>query len=229
MRAKHRKKRSGWAAVNSGVLVLHIIFPVWLYALMMTSAISGPLAFIAVGCSLGLGVVWKLAKRFQWSQKVIYVAWGVTACAIIAYYVPLALLCGFTKTKALYHLKRWDYATGVFGDNAEYYERLLPEYLPDVCEGYSFRTQGSVPAQDYHPSSFLVFHTDAATVGQYMRYYEGIGLARLDDDEDKRAWTARMLRLSDEEAAGAVVFYLADYYPKAVLLSQETGLVGVLT
>ena len=228
MRAKHRTKRSGWAAVNSGVLVLHIILPVWLYALMMTSAISGPLAFIAVGCTLGLGVVWKLAKRFRWPAAVMYAAWGVTACAVAAYYLPLAVLCGFTKTEAMYHIKRWVYTTGVFGDNAGYYERLLPEYLPDVCEGYSFRTQGSVPAQDYHPSSFLVFHTDALTVGQYMRYYEGIGLAHL-DDEDKRAWTARMLRLSDEEAAGAEVFYLADYYPKAVLLSQETGLVGVLT
>lgn len=235
MKQKQPKKpKSRWQKVNEGILILHIVFPVWMMALMMTSAVSGTLLLIAVGASLLLGVIYKLVQRFQRGKIVLLFARIFAVGACLALYLPMLILTQFSHTKLLYPLKRLDYTYGVFGDNAAYYQRLLPESLPAVCEDYSYRTQGSMAAQDYHPSSYLMFHTDADTLRAYAAYYDSIGLMPIEDElaAEKIDWFCGMMRLREQfqdNLDHAVLYWLGDRYPKAVLLNAETGLVAVLT
>lgn len=233
-RKKQKKQKSRWEKVNDAILFLHLVFPVWVMALMLTSAVSDTLFLIALAAVLLLGVVYKLVQRFQKGRWVLVTARVIAIGAYIIFYLPMLVLTQFSHAKLMYPLKRLDYTYGVFGDNAAYYQRLLPETLPEVCEDYSYRTQGSMVAQDYHPSSYLMFHTDAETLAAYAAYYDGMGLTRLEHElaEEKIEWFCGQMRLRDsfqEHLDSAVLYWINDYYPKGILLNAETGLVAILT
>ena len=232
MRAKTGQKRSGWELVNSIVLVLHVVLPVWIFALMYTPGLTGALFLIALAGNLIFGVVHKLLKHKENLKPLLYVLRGAVICLTIAFYMPTALLLGFDRVKLLYPLKRLDYTRSVYGENSTYYERILPEQLPKVCEDYSFRTQGSMIAQDYHPTSWLCFTTDKETLDAYAVYYDGQGYARGAEERDLRWLAGQMhINVSDNEPVfeKAVVYYIRDYYPKAVVLDYGTMQFRVMT
>ncbi|MDE6539624.1 MAG: hypothetical protein K2K66_05495, partial [Ruminococcus sp.] len=56
---------------------------------------------------------------------------------------------------------------------------ILPESLPKKCDNYMFITQGSFPAQDYHPSAYLAFHTDTGTLEKYEEHFSLLNDAEL--------------------------------------------------
>lgn len=235
---KPKKKRSGWQILNSIILLLHIIFPVWLVPLMMISAISGKLFLIAVVTSLLLGVVYRQVKKRQNGKALLYLARVVAIGSCIAFYMPMIVLTNFSHTKLLYPLKRLDYSYGVFGENADYYLRLLPKTLPEKCEDYSYRTQGSMVAQDYHPSSYLKFYTDTGTLDAYTEHFEALDCTRLENDpENEEAmnhihWFCGQMRLDDPcegSFDNAVLYWFDSHYPKGALLCYDTGLVAILT
>lgn len=199
---------------------------------MYTPGLSGALFLIALAGNLIFGAVHKLLKYRENLKPLLHVLRAVVICLTAAFYLPTALLMGFDRVKLLYPLKRLDYTHGVYGRDAAYFERLLPEKLPEVCKDYSFRTQGSVPAQDYHPTSWLCFTTDKATLDAYAVYYDGQGYARGAEERDLR-WLAGQMRMnvSDTEPVfeDAVVYYIHDYYPKAVVLDYGTMQFRVMT
>ena len=233
-----QEKKTPLQRANRIILILHIVFPVWLFALMYTSAISGYLFFIAFTAALLLGGIYSIVSKLQKGKIVLYIARVITILCIAAFYTPMILLVTFSHTKSLYEIKRLDYAYGVFGSNADYYKQLLPEKLTSVCEDYSFRTQGSMIAQDYHPSSYLMFHTDAATMDLYADYYKGLDCdVRINDEDNDKAksdieWFCSQMRLREsfhDNLDHAELYWFSGTYPKAVLLNRETGLVAVLT
>lgn len=235
---KPKAKKTGWQILNEVILLLHIVFPVWLMALMLTSAITGMIILVAVITSLLLGVVYKLVKKHQKGQGVLYFARIAAIGSCIAVYLPMIVLLNFKNTKLLYPLKRLDYSYGVYGENAHYYLRLLPERLPEKCGDYSFRTQGSMVAQDYHASSYLTFYTDSGTLEEYAEHFEALDCTRLEyDPENEEAvnhirWFCGLMRLGEsfhESLDNAVLYWIDDHYPKGALLCYDTGLVAILT
>lgn len=250
MKLTLKSQKTRWQKINDAILVLHIVFPVWLMALMLTSAISGTLLLVAVGSALLLGIVYKVVRTWQKGRWVLLVARILAIGACIVFYLPMVVLLNFSESKLLYPLKRLDYTRGVYGDNAPYYERLLPEKLPEQCEDYMFITQGSMVAQDYHPSSYLMFHTDTTTLGAYAAHYEELGCTRLENEpayeseyeyedapentpeQKKIDWFCGQMRLRNyfqDNLDHAVLYWLNDRYPKGMLLNYETGLVAILT
>ncbi|WP_139199792.1 hypothetical protein [Ruminococcus albus] len=139
----------------------------------------------------------------------------------------------------MYNIKRLDYTYGVFGKNAEYYKKLLPEKLPDKCEDYSFVTKGSILAQDYHASSCLMFRTDEETIKYYAEYYSLLCdeiRVENDDSEEKIKGLDSFLkqaRISDESRRGefdnAELYWIDGHFPKGALLDRDSGYVVILT
>lgn len=218
--------------MNNIVLVLHVVLPVWLLALMYTPGLTGALFLIALAGNLIFGVVHKLLKHKENLKPLLYVLRGIVICLTIAFYMPTALLVSCNKVKFLYPLKRLDYTRGVYGRDSTYFERMLPEQLPKVCEDYSFRTQGSMPAQDYHPTSWLSFTTDKETLDAYAVYYDRQGYSRI-TNESKYHWVMHMFRMDIADNApfpeGTVFYYISDYYPKAIILDYAEGRFMVMT
>lgn len=230
---KQKKEKSRWHKVNDIILLLNIALPMWGLALMYTSAISGILFLIAMGTLLLNAIIYKLVTKFNKGRAFLHTTRAIVIIAWIVYYTPMVLLMNFSHTKPLYTLKRADYIHGVYG-GSDFYQQLLPEKLPEICDDYSFRAQGSVPAQDYHPSSYLMFHTDSATLDAYALHYEQSGGTRLENGyaQEKIEWFCGQMRLREsfnDNLDNAVIYWFNERYPKAVLLNYDTGLVAVLT
>ena len=234
---KEKRIKTRLQRANDIILILHIIFPVWIVAFMYTFAISYYLFLITLFSSLLLGVIYKIVVKLQKGSIILYIARVITILCVVSFYIPMILLMNFSHTKQLYKLKRLDYAYGVFGDNADYYKQLLPDKLPSVCDDYSFRTRGSMVAQDYHASSYLMFHTDTATINLYAEYYSGLGCEVIANNHEdginkKVEWFCGLVRLQDyfqDNLDQSELYWFDDHYPKAVLLNRETGLVAILT
>lgn len=232
-RADSPKKRTGWAAVNGIVAALVFFLPFWVISFIYTPGITVWLMLIAALLCLTLGIVSKTVSRLGKGRPVLYLHRAAAICSLPAVFLPMVLLTGFDQVKPLYPVKRFVYIQGVYGMNSESYEKLLPMWLPEVCEDYSYRAQGSMIAQDYHPTSWLRFTTDSATLDSYAQYYDAQGYARGADERDRR-WLAGQLGLpipEDDTPAleGAVVYYIHDNYPKAVVLDYENGRFYVFT
>lgn len=226
------KLHNGWRSVNNIVLTLHIVFPVWLLAVVSLPCITSVLLIVAVILCLLVGVVYKIITRLDRLKPVLYVFRGLAIAAMIAVYVPLMILVGFKQTKLLYPVKRAVYTHGVYGENHTYYDRLLPDTLPKECGHYTFRTQGSMVAQDYHPTSWLSFTTDKAALDAYAVFYDRQGYSRI-TDAGKYRWVMRMFNMDIADDAeipeGTVFYYISDYYPKAIVLDYAEGRFMVMT
>lgn len=232
------KTTTGWRIVNALILLLHIVFPVWIFALMYTFAITPILFAVAFFSSLTLGAVYNEVKFGNKDRRILYAARIFAVSACILSYLPTAVLLNFEQTELMYPLKRICYTRGVYGSNGAYYESLLPASLPDRCEDYSFRTQGSMVAQDYHASSYLTLYTDTETLDSFAAYYDTLDCERFRsdaDDEDIQRdflWFCGQMRLEDTFFDGninAVLYWFDDSYPKAILLDYDSGLFAVLT
>ncbi len=235
-----KKARTRLEKINSLIFILHIVFPVWMIFLMYTMAVSGYLFLTMLAAVLLLGAIYRAVNYCGKGRKILYAARIITALLIVAFYMPSFILMSFKETELLYPLKRACYIYGVYG-GSEFYDNLLPEKLPDKCGDYYCMTQGCVPAQDYHPSSYLMFHTDRDTLDSYAEYYSGFGYTLLEnnvseDEEDNSfdriEWFCSQMRISErfsDNLDNAVLYYIDDYYPKGILLNYETGLVAILT
>ncbi len=233
-----KKAKTRWQWINGIVLLLHFVFPLWLVAIFYTIGISVILFPIALAAVLLLGLVYKLAADLENRKKILCISRAIAALALIAFYMPTLILMNFDEAELLYPLKRAYYTHGVFGENYKFYEDMLPEKLPDNCSDYYFRTQGCFPAQDYHPSSYLMFHTDREMLDSYAAHYETLRCIRLEngtqseDEFDHIEWFCSMMRLNerfDDNLDNAVLYLFDDYYKKGMLLNYETGLVAILT
>ena len=233
---KQKEKKFSWFTVNLIILICSIVFPIWAFVLIYTSAISMTLFLIAFGASLLLGLIYKLVKKYNKGQKFLYAARGVVISAWIIFCLPTLILFSFPKNKLLYPLKRFDYMYGVYG--SDYYKEWLPSKLPEVCNDYIFITKGSMLAQDHHASSYLMFHTDTVTLDSYALHFDkldGILYENGTEDEDiqRIEWFCKMLSLPNifqDSLDHAVLYWFNNgRNPKGVLLNYETGLIAIMT
>lgn len=251
MKKTHSSKneKTRFEKVNHLILVLHFIFPLWLLVLVYTSGISGVLFLVMLFAVLLLGAVYKIVQRIGKGKPVLLIARIAAFSAIVIYYLPFLIMVSFSKNQLFYPLKRYCYIHGVYYSQGEIYEELLPDSLPKNCSSYAFRTQGSMIAQDYHASSYLVFYTDIQTQKEYAEKYRQKDSAPLTRDsmiaesdaesdsessypDKKITWFINMMQLD-----AAIVntmenfefFFIPERYPKAVLLDYDTGLVAILT
>lgn len=185
------------------------------------------------------GVTYEKVDRIKNGRKILrYFRIALFLC-ISGLILPAIVLLSFDHTKCMYNIKRLDYTYGVFGKNAEYYKKLLPEKLPDKCEDYSFVTKGSILAQDYHASSCLMFRTDEETIKYYAEYYSLLCdeiRVENDDSEEKIKGLDSFLkqaRISDESRRGefdnAELYWIDGHFPKGALLDRDSGYVVILT
>lgn len=247
---KPKKKKTPQQRIFETIALLPVaIFPVWMFALMYTSGVSGKLFMIALGLSLLLLLVNKLTALFPKIRKLLYITAVISVCAWVVFYQPAVLMMNFSHTRPLYTLKRANYIYSVHSNRAKYYGQLLPEKLPEVCDDYSYRTYGTLLVQDYSPSSNLMFHTDAVTVDSYAEYFDGLeeftrrenvtGYDEYDGQENAASefrneleWFCEQMRLRDsfqDDLDHAVIYRTLGSFPKVVLLNRETGLVAIMT
>lgn len=227
------KLHNGWESVNGIVLALHLLFPVWIISWMYTPGISTVLLLTALVLNLALGGVHKLVVMTDKGKPVLHVFRVLALLSLLAAYAPLAILSGFTtEMKVMYPAKRAMYIYGVYSSSSDYYSKLLPETLPQQCGSYSFRAQGSVIAQDYHPTSWLRFSTDRAALDGYAAYYDAQGFTRSTSAVNYR-WVIQYFGITCAEDAtvpeDTVFYYISGNYPKAVVLDYAEEQVFVLT
>ena len=234
---KKKQTKSRWIIVNAIVLILHIVCPVWAFAFICTIGFSGILFSSVIVTSFLLVYVYKKVNKWRNGKVILYTARALAIGSLIAVYMPMLLINNFTETKVLYSLKRADYIYGVYGRNTERYEQMLPESLPEQCEDYSFRTEGETIAQDYHPSSYLMFHTDTATLESYAAHFKKVNYERYENGSNLNKtrynveWFCGHMRLDDsfqDNLDNAVLYLDTDGYILAALLNYETGLVAIL-
>lgn len=98
-----------------------------------------------------------IAKRLLWISRIT----GLFLM-ILAYCAPI--ICINFKTQSfMYPVKRFVYVYGVKPAAKD----ILPVFLSESPEDYYFRTEGSFPAQDYRPYSYLIFHTSEQALAEY--------------------------------------------------------------
>ena len=228
--------------LNILIAVLHILlFPIWVFVWMLTSWTSDKFLMASLLCAMLLGIVYKKVRDKKHGMKVIHVLRAVLVVCIAGFYLPAIMLLNFRYTKAVYNIKRLNYAYSVFGKNADYYLRLLPEKLPDSCEDYSFITKGRIIAPDYHPSSCLIFRTDEETIDSYAQYYSAM-CSEISEKDEESGESVNKIGLICQNAGidesrsrefdDAELYFVDENfstYPKGALLDRDSGYVVILT
>ena len=229
------KKPFNFKTMNAWILFLNLVFPAWFVAWMYPCGISTNLLLFMAVCTLALGAVYKIVNKLGKGRKILTVARCIAVFSIILYYAPTVMLLGFQETKPLYGLKRWVYLNGNFSEPEKYYGKLLPEKLPRDCRDYYFWTQGSVIAQDYHPSSLLIFHTDEDSIESYTAYYSTLLDVQLKTGEEVQGnlgWLISLTNFSSrvsDDLSECEVYYFKGRFPDIVLINRSTGLVAIYT
>ena len=235
MMEEAEKKPFNFKTMNAWILFLNLVFPAWFVAWMYPCGISTNLLLFMAVCTLALGAVYKIVNKLGKGRKILTVARCIAVFSIILYYAPTVMLLGFQEIKPLYGLKRWVYLNGNFSEPEKYYGMLLPKELPRDCRDYYFWTQGSVIAQDYHPSSVLMFHTDKAAIDSYAAYYMSLDNVQLKRDEEARSdieWMEGFTKMREhfsDDVSSCELYYYKTGFPVIVLLVRETGLVVIFT
>lgn len=232
-----KKQRTPLQQANHVILMMHLCLPLWLFTLMYVPSFEVVL-FPAVWAALLLNAaVYKITQRIGRGRPVLIAARVIAVCAMVTYYLPLVVMFGFARTQRLYPLKRWVYTEGVFSSATYYYQRMLPAQLPENTTDYSFRTTGSVLAQDAHASSYLIFRTDSETAAGYADFLTDAGFTARGEVSDPDlegdfAWFRGWMRLDryiSEPLDHAQLFWINDRYPKVAIVDTASGLVAILT
>lgn len=157
---RKKKKTSIWFIVN-GLYILGTILFGWVWCLI-TIGITFVLLPFQIIISIALAIV---SKKHRENKKLLYTlraaAIAVTAVILLS---PLAIL-KFENTRIAYPVKKAAYSLGVGSMKSCW--QVFPVTLPKNCEDYTFITEPSTIAQDYHPSAYLIFHSNSDTLKKY--------------------------------------------------------------
>lgn len=228
--------------INIIIIVLHIIFPLWAFALTCLYGyyyLTLPISFISITLTGILYINFSLLK-IKKGKLILNIFRTISIISIIIFYVPMIVLISFRRTDIMYTFKRHAYTVGVYGNNAKYYQQLLPQKLPEKCDEYYFCTQFGFQGPDGHASSYLKFYTDENTIETYSKYYSSFDFEYKKIDLDEKGFTEDFNNFCN---------YLEIEYPgnfdpdnvelfwkefgeidhEAILLDHETGLVAIMT
>ena len=144
--------------------------------------------------------------------------------------------------------KKLIYTYGVYEPGSDI-AKMLPEQLPDDCRDYKFKTQLGSIAQDYHPSAYLMFHTNGETIAEYEEKFKSIHNCVKSDvisdiphrDKDNNVvvysypekfpdhvfdWLNYIHRQDLLNANNAFIYTITDtYYGMGCLLDYDSGLI----
>lgn len=251
------QKKFPWVAVNAVIAVLGFLSSC-VSAMILISAlgITEPMILIDILLNIFLAIFykkWRKIKDFQWQKgrrlrtAVIILRIFAIIAIILTYSIPfIAVNSNLSYVKPMYQVKKFIYCNGVYNG---YMDEFLPEKLPKVCEDYKFITQVGTIAQDYHPSAYLIFRTDTATMHELEEDYKKIDGAKLvevnvDIEEYKRKYGDDYMeyipeypkqfpghvysRLDDEhidDFFDAVIYEIPSYCNKGCIFDYSSGLV----
>lgn len=248
------QKKFSWTTVNAIITVLCFLnscfLTLWLAAAL---GITAPMVGINIVLNIFLALCyekWQKIKDFQWQKAkrlrtaVIILRISAIMAIILTLLVPFILIRSeFDYSKQMYQVKKFVYCYGIYSSDMTKY---LPEKLPEVCEDYKFVTQnGASIAQDYRPSSYLIFRTDTVTMHELEENYRQIDGAEIVEinveakneyvDKDKnvievpKAFPAHVYgRLDDnhrDDFFDAVIYEVPSYYYKGCVFNYSSGLV----
>lgn len=168
----------------------------------------------------------------------------IAMCALL---VSLPFVgASFEHSKLLYIPKKCIYTVGVFSASLDIGE-MLPKHLPSDCREYKLKTQLNAPAQDYHPSLYLMFYTDKATMEQYEKNFNALSNVTEVSAECKKrefysldnttfyypknfpdhafSWLDDVHRKDFVDMPNAKLYIAGTYYTKGCLLDYDSGLV----
>ncbi len=238
MPVSQKKKSPDWKGINTAILVLNIIFPFGLFTLIAVFGIAERLLLIVIVANLLLGIVYRIYSRTNKLQSLLLPMRVIAVASVILFYLPVFVMGNRTQ-KCLYPVKRYIYTEGVSG-----YGEVLPKALPKQCEGYFFITQMAFIAQDYHPSSYLAFYTDTATMQMYADSFGGTKtetyrFEELDEETQQKYADSKypncpieipghvISRIKPaEDLHGAVIYTRQDtYYDRGLILDYDSGYV----
>lgn len=211
------------------------------FLLGYTSRITSVLFDIGLPVNIVLVLFYRIYKKYgRFRKTVILLRTTAIIIFVLGLLAPVVLL-NFKHTKSMYPIKRFCYSYGNYGviDN-----NILPSFLPKKCDDYMFITQGSFPAQDYHPSAYLAFHTDSETLKKYENHFDSLNNAELkvthmpdkeksmggDDSWSKCPeelsrhvfWTLQPEHIHDFK--NAIIYTVPSYYGKGCMLDYDSGL-----
>lgn len=206
-----------------------------------TITLSITLFFIGFIVNFALALIYEKYMLYGRFRKAVIVLRSVAVTVLALAVLAPVMLMKFDRNKIVYPVKRFCYSYGNYGviDN-----NILPSFLPKKCDDYMFITQGSFPAQDYHPSAYLVFHTDSGTLNKYENYFDSLNNAELKvthmpdkedymDNDDLRLKCPEELpmhvfqRLKPEhihDFEKAIIYKIPAYYGKGCMLDYDSGL-----
>ena len=152
----------------------------------------------------------------------------------------------FEHDEYFYIPKKLIYTYGVYSPNSSI-DEMLPKHLPDECNDYKFKTQLGSIAQDYHPSVYLMFYTDKATMEQYEKNFDALSnVTEVSAECEKRefysldnttfyypknfpnhafSWLDDVHRKRFVDMPNAKLYIAGTYYTKGCLLDYDSGLV----
>ncbi|MDE5769001.1 MAG: hypothetical protein K2H82_06405, partial [Oscillospiraceae bacterium] len=177
---------------------------------------------------------YKWLETGKFRKKVLVLRTAAILATIIPCVAPFVLE-NFSYSRIMYPIKKYLYCSNFDGS----YYKYLPKKLPAVCEDYKFVTQSHMLTSDFHPSAYLMFHTDTKTMQKLEEDYK-----RLDSAEHVEITPIKKYAYSPEcpvEFPGhvysrlddvhihdffdAVIYEIPSYYDKGCILDYASGLV----
>lgn len=240
------QKKFPWKIFN--VLVVIFIFMGGCFLFISALGLTVPMIITDIVLNIFLVFFYQIwLKKRKFRKTVIALRVTAILALVITLAIPLSLI-NFTYDKPMYQVKKFVYCHGIYNG---YMDKFLPTKLPKMCEDYKFITQGSFIAQDYHPSAYLIFRTDTATMHELEEDYKQIDGAEFvninnvpDIEEYKREYGDNYMeympefpkefpghvyyRLDDEHIDyffDAVIYKVPSYYDKGCVFDYSSGLV----
>lgn len=232
-------KHSTLSSIN--VLIVFMAMPFGLMFVMYTSGIANILIEVGFWVNIVLVLFYKIYKKYGRFRKTVILLRTTAIIIFVSGLLAPVMLMKFDKNKIVYPVKRFCYSYGNYGviDN-----NILPSFLPKKCDDYMFITQGSFPAQDYHPSAYLAFHTDSGTLKKYENHFDSLNNAELKvthmpDKEDYMNNDDLRLKCPEElpmhvfqrlktehihDFEKAIIYTVPAYYGKGCMLDYNSGL-----
>ncbi len=248
---KSAKSKFSWKAANLLIGFLLFFNPVAFLLQITVFGISIQLVGVLIAVNLVLFICYRFFKSNPKGKLLVSCLRTLAIlCTIIFLAVP-SINMFFNEVKWMYPVKKYVYANGV--SSRERCEQILPKLLPSDCEDYVMITQGSMVAQDYHPSLYLMFHTDEETMRKYELHMESLAETKRHESTPPDPYDPEYIYYTDPDPfydsvrcpkefpmhvysrvrrAGftdsldyAVIYEIPDYYNKGCMLNYETGLV----
>ncbi|MDE6425345.1 MAG: hypothetical protein K2K89_04300 [Ruminococcus sp.] len=166
-----KKTTSGDALHALNVLICFFLFFGIIY-FGTASGITFRLFFVGFWVNFVLALIYKFYQKNGSFKKTVIILRVIAVTVLLMGILAPFTLMKFRHTKLIYPVKRFCYGYGVYSER--FNKDILPESLPKKCDDYMFITQGSFPAQDYHPSAYLAFHTDSETLKKYEEHFNSV-------------------------------------------------------